>query len=123
MLTEHRYVLAVPNLEKSAAFYRDVLGFSIIEIDDPGWLLFERDGVIVMAGECPGDLPPAETGSHSYFAYIIVEDIDAFFEEVTSKGVDLIKPLCTEPWNMREFGLRTVDGHRIMMGQPVSLKS
>jgi hypothetical protein len=28
-----------------------------------------------------------------------------------------VKPLASEPWGMREFGLRTVDGHRIMIGQ------
>lgn len=24
-----------------------------------------------------------------------------------------------EPWGMREFGVRTIDGHRIMFGQEV----
>jgi hypothetical protein len=29
----------------------------------------------------------------------------------------VIKAIKDEPWGMREFGLRTVDGHRIMVGQ------
>ena len=58
-----RYVLAVLDLERSARYYRDVLGFE-----------------------------------------------DRFYEEVRAKGATLIKPLRNEPWNMREFGIRTADG-------------
>jgi hypothetical protein len=36
---------------------------------------------------------------------------------VTAKGATLIKPLRDEPWRMREFGIRTIDGHRIMFGR------
>ena len=32
MITRTMYVLAVPDLERSAAFYRDVLGFEVREI-------------------------------------------------------------------------------------------
>ena len=31
-----------------------------------------------------------------------------------------MKPLRDEPWGLREFGLRTVNGHRLMFGQPIS---
>jgi catechol 2,3-dioxygenase-like lactoylglutathione lyase family enzyme len=30
------FVIAVPDLERSAAFYRDALGFAVHEIGDPG---------------------------------------------------------------------------------------
>ena len=33
------FVLAVPDLARSGAFYRDVLGFEIREMGDPGWRL------------------------------------------------------------------------------------
>jgi hypothetical protein len=36
------------------------------------------------------------------------------------KAPAIIKPLRDEPWGMRELGIRTVDGHRIMFGTPVS---
>jgi hypothetical protein len=32
---------------------------------------------------------------------------------------DIIKPLRDEPWGMREFGIRTVDGHRMMFGRMI----
>src|SRR6266705_1370973 len=51
------FVLAVPDLSRSSAFYRDVLGFEIREMEDPGWRMFVRDGCRIMAGECPDALP------------------------------------------------------------------
>lgn len=50
MIKHHMYVLAVPDLERSAAFYRDVLGFSIHEMGDPGWRMYVRDGHRIMIG-------------------------------------------------------------------------
>jgi hypothetical protein len=46
--------------------------------------------------------------------------IDAYHDFVVSKGAELIKTLRSEPWGMREFGIRTIDGHRIMMGQDLN---
>jgi len=117
MLTKTRYVIAVPDLAKSAAWYRDVLGFAIHEIGDPGWRIFLKDACCIMAGECPDAIPARVLGDHSYFAYIDVDDIDAYFATVKKAGAELIKHLRSEPWGMREFGIRTVDGHRIMFGQ------
>lgn len=111
------YVLAAPDLEKSAEFFRDVLGFTIHEIGDQGWRMFVRDNCRIMAGHCPDAIPPSELGDHSYFGYFVVDDVDDYYGMVTSKGAEVIKPLRTEKWGMREFGVRTIDGHRIMIGQ------
>lgn len=113
-----RYVIAVRDLERSADYYRSVLGFEIREIGDPGWRFFVKDRCVIMAGECPDAMAAHELGDHSYFAYLEVEDIDAWHAQVTANGADIIKPLRDEPWGMREFGLRTIDGHRIMFGMP-----
>ncbi|MGM9482153.1 VOC family protein [Roseateles sp. NT4] len=120
MLTQPRYVLAVPDLARSAAYYRDVLGFTVHDMGDPGWRWLERDACVIMAGECPDATPPAQLGDHSYFAYVQVGAIDALHAEFTAKGAEFIKPLRDEPWGMREFGIRTMDGHRMMFGQPTS---
>jgi predicted enzyme related to lactoylglutathione lyase len=117
MIRSHMYVLAVPDLDRSSAFYRDVLGFSIHEMGDPGWRLYSRDACRIMAGKCPDALPPTQIGDHSYFAYLVVDDVEAWHRRVVELRVDIIKPITNEPWRMREFGLRTVDGHRIMIGQ------
>lgn len=120
MIRHPRHVIAVPDLERSARFYRDVLGFEVREVGDPGWRFFIRDACFIMAGECSDAIPPRDLGDHSYFAYLEVEDIDRLHAEVTAKGAPLTKPLRDEPWGMREFGIRTADGHRIMFGRPVA---
>ena len=118
--TKVRFVIAVLKLQSSAEFYSNVLGFTVRTIGNPGWLLFERDNCVIMAGECPNALPPTELGDHSYFAYIVVSGIDDFYRSVQAKGAEVIKSLRDEPWGMREFGVRTADGHRIMFGSPTS---
>lgn len=116
MIRDHMYVLAVHDLERSAAFYRDALGFATHDMGDPGWRMFERDGCRIMAGECPEAMPPADTGFHSYYAYLVVEDADAECARAVAAGAEITKELRDEAWGMREFGLRTVDGHRLMVG-------
>ena len=119
MITRTRYVIAVPDLARSGAYYRDVLGFTVREVGDPGWRFFVKDACCIMAGECPDATPAHDLGDHSYFAYIDVDDIDASFETVKKAGAEFIKEIRSEPWGMREFGIRTVDGHRIMFGQEI----
>ncbi len=120
MIKRAMFVIAVSDLAVSAAFYRDTLGFAIHEIGDPGWRMYLRDDCRIMAGECPDALPPSEIGDHSYFAYLVVEDVDAYHAAVSEAGAKVIKALRSEPWGMREFGIRTVDGHRIMIGQDLN---
>lgn len=120
MLAHPRYVIAVRDLPRSAAYYKDVLGFSVREIGDPGWRWFERDACVILAGWCADATPAAELGDHSYFAYIQVDGVDALYEELNGRGVEFVKRVRSEPWGMREFGIRTIDGHRIMFGEPTA---
>jgi uncharacterized glyoxalase superfamily protein PhnB len=120
--TKTHFVLAVPNLKTSAEFYRSALGFTIHEMA-PGWLRFERDNCSIMAGECPAAIPPKDLGDHSYFGYIVVEGIDELYASVQAAKAELVKPLRNEPWGMKEFGVRTADGHRLMFGSPTTSSS
>ena len=117
MIQRTMYVLAVPDLEASGTFYRDVLGFTVKEIGDPGWRMFVKESCQIMAGYCPDAIPPKDIGDHSYFAYLVVDDVDKYYQRVKSNGAEVLKTIRDEPWGMREFCLRTVDGHRIMIGQ------
>ncbi len=117
MIRSTMFVLAVPNLERSGSFYRDVLGFEIRASGGAGWQFFVRDGCKIMAGECPDALQPAELGDHSYFGYLVVDNADTYYQRAVSASAEIVKPIADEPWGMREFGLRTIDGHRLMIGQ------
>ena len=121
MITHTFFVIAVPDLEASAAFYRDVMGFEVREIGDPGWRMFVNDHCRIMAGECPDAIPPAYLGDHSYYAYLVVDEVDDYFASVKAAGAEILKDVRSEPWGMREFALRTADGHRIMVGKDLDI--
>jgi catechol 2,3-dioxygenase-like lactoylglutathione lyase family enzyme len=117
-ITGTRYVLAVKDLAKSAQFYEEQLGFKT-HWHIGGWQQLCRDKLIVMLGECPDDRSAFETLNHSYFAYIDVENIDDLYEEYRLKDIEMLSVPEDKLWGQREFGIRTIDGHRIMFGQPV----
>jgi catechol 2,3-dioxygenase-like lactoylglutathione lyase family enzyme len=110
------FVLAVPDLQNSAAYFRDVLGFRVLWEDAPDWRLVERDGVRVMLGHCPRDMRPSELGSHNWFSYLDVDNLDALHDELTARGAQCTEPV-DKPYGMREIVVTTIDGHRIVFGQ------
>jgi uncharacterized glyoxalase superfamily protein PhnB len=115
-LTRVRCVLAVQDLAASVAYYTSVLGLST-DSTAPGWAFLSRGNFRLMLGECTDAMPAHETGDHSYFVYVTVEGIDELYSEAVKKGASLIQKVADKPWGMREFGVRTPDGHRIMFGQ------
>lgn len=118
-IMDSRCVLAVRDLAVSTRYYTDVLGFDRDPIEAEGWSFLTKDNFKVMLGECPDEKPAAELGNHSYFVYLYVDGLDQFYEEVLSRGAEVISKPSEKPWGLREFGLRTPDGHRITCGEPI----
>ncbi len=116
-------VLAVHDLERSAAWYRDVLGCETREVDPGNWIFCRSGAIDIMLGRCPDALPASELGDHSYLAYLRVDDVDAFHDRAVKAGAEISKPPTNEPWGMREFAVRSLDGHRYMLGQSLSTLS
>jgi uncharacterized glyoxalase superfamily protein PhnB len=111
-----RSVLAVKDLQASVLFYCENLGFSI-DFEFEGWCFLSRDGVQLMLGHCPDEIPASQTNDHSYFAYIEVQAIDELHGEFLARGLTSLSPPDNKSWGMREFMVTTPDGHRIMFGQ------
>src|ERR1700736_2257932 len=95
-ITQTRFVIAVPDLQSSAAFYRDVLGFTIHSIPDPGFLFYTSGDCTIWAGECADALHPSQLGDHSFFAYLQIEGIDSFYESVQAAGAEICKTIRDE---------------------------
>ncbi len=120
-LTDTRSVLAVRDLDVSTRFYIDVLGFSRDFGDgSDGWSFLSRDAFKVMLGHCPDAVPASEVGDHSWFVFVLVQGVDDLHREVAGKGATILSAPKTEPWGLREFVIRTPDGHRIKFGEPTS---
>jgi uncharacterized glyoxalase superfamily protein PhnB len=93
-----------------------------VDDPDPGNWRFCRTGdVIFMLGHCPDVPAVSELGDHSYVAYLYVDDVDGFYAQALATGADVLKTPKDEPWGMRELALRSPDGHRFMLGQPIKL--
>jgi catechol 2,3-dioxygenase-like lactoylglutathione lyase family enzyme len=119
-----RSVLAVRDLDTSTRFYVDVLGFKRDFGDgSDGWSFLSRDAFRLMLGECRDATPAGELGDHSWFVYLTVDGVDRLYEDVVSRGAEPLSMPATKPWGLREFGLRTPDGHRIVFGEPVRAAS
>lgn len=114
-----RHVLAVTNLAVAAAYYMDKLGF-VRDFAVEGWEFLSLGNFKVMLGECPDEVPAEQTGNHSYFAHVIVADIDALYCDYQARGATFLFPVADKPWGLREFGVSTPDGHRIVFGQELN---
>ena len=118
-IVNSRCVLAVRDLEISTRYYVDILGFREDPIRAEGWSFLTRDSFRVMLGECVDERPASELGNHSYFAYWNIEGVDDLYAELVAKGAMVSSPPTNKPWGLREFGLRTPDGHRIVCGEVI----
>ncbi|PWU21553.1 MAG: bleomycin resistance protein [Verrucomicrobia bacterium] len=118
-ILQNHYVLAVHDVRKSADFYVRMLGFRIVR-QPPGWVFVAKDSCMIMLGECPNDMPASELGCHSYFAYLRVENADSYYQHMKAQGADLLSPIQDKPWGMREFTVRSPDGHRINIGHIIN---
>lgn len=63
-----------------------------------------------------------ETNNHAFFAYVNCDGIDELYQEYQKKGVVFNQKIADKPWGLREFGVETPEGHRIMFGQTINIQ-
>jgi len=113
-----QHVLAVKDLEKTESYFLDKLGFSArFRVD--GWSFLSLGDFHVMLGHCPDELPASDTHEHSYFAYVNCEGIDEIYRDYQQRGAEIFQAISDKPWGLREFGVATPEGHRIMFGEDI----
>lgn len=110
------YVMAVPDLAATTAWWRDVMGFTLNDQIE-GWSFLSRGGFHLRLGECPDAIDPADLGDHQYFAAVFIDDVDALYSEISARGANVLRPPRDEPWGYREMPVQTPDGHRFMVVQ------
>jgi uncharacterized glyoxalase superfamily protein PhnB len=114
-----RHVLAVKDLAVEAGYYIDRLGFKR-DFTVPGWEFLSFGDFKVMLGECADEMTAEGTGNHSWYAHVIVENVDEVYEEYAERGAQILSNIENKPWGIREFSVVTPDGHRIVFGQIIS---
>jgi catechol 2,3-dioxygenase-like lactoylglutathione lyase family enzyme len=120
--------LLVRDVNKSIAFYRDVLGFTMGEtVPDQEPFVFvwmKRDDVSVFLNDITAaaahdyphaaQLPPGGTAA----LFFIVSDVDGYHAHVAPRA-NIVMPLKTQFYGMREFAVTDPDGHLITFAERV----
>lgn len=114
-----QHVLAVNDFDEAVSYFTDKLGFTL-EQTIGGWAFLHLGNFYLMVGDCRGEVPARATNNHSLFAYVNCEGIDELYEQYKVNGAIFNQLIANKPWGLREFGVETPEGHRIMFGQAIS---
>lgn len=121
--------LIVRDLATCAAFYRDTLGLQMTEsepdhvvfkVGDLYLFLLEAAGAAQMMSEEPLDIPTG--GGSKVLLAASVEDVDALYEDLRTKGVTLLRHPTDQPWGLRTAYFTDPEGNFWEINQPVSSK-
>ena len=116
-------VLLVRDVVKAADYFRDKLGFAVPRFwgDPPRFAIASRDNAEVMLNQVEtGDtFKPNGDYDGRFDAYFYVRDADALHAEFAAKGADIVCPPEDQVYLMREFQVRSVDGHLMGFGHDI----
>ena len=97
--------LPVVDVELAQQHYRDVLGFEI------GWLYPDKTIGAVSRRDVAIFFRKRETPFEPAIHWVYAEDIDASYRELTLSGANIVDPLETKPWGLRQFTVADLDGN------------
>ena len=117
-------MLHVVDVERSLAFYRDRLDFTLLSpeaaVKEWGWAHIRRDGVsLMLAGGLTGGpiREKGDTGSDwPVMFYFYPDDVVALHGVLKARGVE-VGDLCVTFYRMKEFSCLDPDGHMLTFGQ------
>lgn len=116
-LTRAIPVVFVADVEASAAFYRDSLGFSIdfLHGEPPFYGSVSRDGACLHLKFVHEPVLTVGPQDREAFitAFVDVENVKALFAEYVAAGVTFAQRLQKEAWGGRDFIVRDPDGNMI----------
>jgi glyoxylase I family protein len=122
-------LLQVFDMEKSVAFYRDLLGFAVVNEWRPDghfyWAMLKLGGAVVMLNAKYEDdqrPPTPDARANAVHAditlYFDCADVDGAYAFLRDKGVDA-KPPAVAHYGMKQLYLKDPDGFELCFQQPV----
>jgi lactoylglutathione lyase len=110
-------VLFVSDMGRSRDFYENVMGLECKHADNDAYFQLGPDGLLLIDGATADDLlSPADVdddparGARSVLAST-VEDVDAAYEELRSRGAEFIRPPEDRAWGLRCAHFKDPDGN------------
>jgi predicted enzyme related to lactoylglutathione lyase len=104
-------VLHVADVEATATFYRDVLGFT--------WDFGDHTYAVVWRDNSAIHFVREEGTPRGIHLFQWVKDVDAYYREIVRRGADVAEGPADQPYGIREFGVRDINGVGIVFGQDV----
>lgn len=112
----------VPDVVRTAEYYRDVLGFHIAGYwqAPPVFAIVRRDSVEVFFNRA--DAPAVRTGraEGAYDAYFHINGVEAFAAEARARGADILDGPVLRDYEQRELVLRDCNGLILAFGEDTS---
>ena len=110
----------VPDVVKTADYYRGVLGFKILGffLDPPVFAMVGRDEVEIHFGKRDretGD-PNESKRKDGLDAYIWVTDVDEILKELRDRGADVVEGPVDRSYGNREIVVRDCNGFKLAFG-------
>lgn len=104
-------VLHVPDVSAAAAFYRDLLGFT--------WDFGDETYAVVWRDNSAIHFVKDESGPRGVHLFQWVKDVDAYYREIVDRGAKISAEPANQPYGIREFGVRDINGVGIVFGQDI----
>jgi catechol 2,3-dioxygenase-like lactoylglutathione lyase family enzyme len=115
----------VADVEKTAAFYSDGLGFNCEYMagSPAQFAICSRDGLAIMLRRvsAPDLINPSEAQGGTWDAFFWVDEVAGLHAELVERGVTVVYgPIIQEAYQMREFAIRDCDGHVLGFGETLN---
>ena len=112
----------VPDVVKTAEYYRDKLGFEILGFfaDPPVYAMVRRDSAEIHFGKADSEnVQTNETVRRGLGAdvYIFVTDVNSLYQEFVEKGVDITEGPIKRIYNCVEITVKDCNGFQLVFGE------
>src|SRR6185312_518582 len=108
-------MLQTSDMDRTIAWYRDMLGFRCVRRMGDGWCHLQHDGVSLMFMHNDHLGAPQATATQ----YIYVDDVNALWGTLKDRVTAEWGPE-DMPYGMREFAIRDPDGYLLSFGEPLN---
>ena len=111
--------LPVINLRETLDYYRDKFGFyeewTFGDIDGG----IRRDDMRLLFGEDAAYVQKINNDTVRFNLLWFVENIDEVYAEYQDRGIEIVNPLTTYPYAMREFAIIDINGYYIRIAEGI----
>jgi predicted enzyme related to lactoylglutathione lyase len=110
----------VPDVVRTAEYYRDVWGFRIVGYwgDPPVFAIVERDGIEFFFNQAnPGTTPRSGRAQGAYDVYLRVSGLDVLAAELTERGAAILEGPVLREYGAREVVVSDCNGLIIALGE------